>query len=99
MDKQTVINALKEVIDPEIGVNIVDLGLIYDVSVEGNDVRIKMTLTTPMCPLGPMIVDNVRKRVEKIDGIGDVDVQVVFEPAWSADRIDPKVREKLGFEV
>lgn len=97
--EQEIMNALKEVIDPEIGVNVVDLGLIYKVEVDNKNIKITMTLTTPMCPLGPMIVDNVRKSVENIAGVQNVDVEVVFEPAWSIERIKPEIREKLGLGV
>lgn len=96
MNKQDIINVLKTVIDPEIGVNVVDLGLIYDIDINNYNVKIRMTLTTPMCPLGPIIVDNVRRAAESIKGVKKVDVEVVFDPPWSLDRISPEIREKLG---
>ena len=99
VSKEDVMKALSKVIDPEIGVNIVDLGLVYGIEVEGNTVKVKMTLTTPMCPLGPMIVDNARKEVEQLEGVDKAEVEVVFDPPWSIERIKPEVRERLGLGV
>jgi metal-sulfur cluster biosynthetic enzyme len=98
--KDTVLDALKAVIDPEIGINVVDLGLIYNIDISNNNiVKIKMTLTTPMCPLSTYLVENVRNTIQKISGVKKVDVDVVFNPPWSIERIKPDIREKLGLGV
>ncbi len=97
--KEMVLAALRTVIDPEVSVNIVDLGLVYGVEVKDGSVKIIMTLTTPMCPLGPLIIDNVRVAVERIEGVKSVDVEVTFDPPWSIEKIMPEVREKLGLGV
>ena len=83
--------------DPEIPVNVVDLGLIYDVKVRPeNDVNIKMTMTTRGCPLHDTLVSDVKRNVGKINGIGDIDVELVWDPPWNIDKMDPDVREKMG---
>jgi metal-sulfur cluster biosynthetic enzyme len=76
--------------DPEIPINIVDLGLVYDVDVEGDRAHIKMTLTAPGCPMSAMIVDNVRQKVESIDGIKKAEVELVWVSPWTFDRISKK---------
>ena len=96
-DQETIVNALKTVIDPELNVNIVDLGLIYDVVVEGNDVRVDMSLTSPGCPSGPEIMGDAQRQVETIQGIGTATINLVWSPPWTPDRIEPRVRAYLGF--
>jgi metal-sulfur cluster biosynthetic enzyme len=88
---------LRQVQDPELNLSIVDLGLVYDISVspEG-DVDIKMTLTSPGCPSGPEIVGDATRVVKQLDGVKDVDVEIVWEPYWTPERIDPRVRAYLG---
>ncbi len=90
--KEDVMEVLKKCYDPEILINIVDLGLVYDVDVEGDRVHIKMTLTTPGCPMSAMIVDNVRQKVESIDGIKNAEVELVWDPPWTPDRISKKLK-------
>lgn len=90
--KEDVMEVLKKCYDPEIPINIVDLGLVYDVDVEGDRVHIKMTLTTPGCPMSAMIVDNVRQKVESIDGIKNAEVEMVWDPPWTPDRISKKLK-------
>jgi metal-sulfur cluster biosynthetic enzyme len=77
--------------------NIVDLGLVYDIEVDEGLVRINMTLTSPGCPAGPMITNDVYKVVRAMDGVEDVDIDIVWEPYWTPDRIDPKIRAMMGF--
>src|SRR3979490_1493237 len=77
--------------------NIVDLGLVYDVEVEDGLVRINMTLTSPGCPAGPMITNDIYKVVRDIEGVKDVDIDIVWEPYWTPERIDPKIRAMMGF--
>ena len=90
--------ALRKVKDPELDMNIVDLGLVYDVEVdEGGLVRINMTLTSPGCPAGPMITNDIYKVVRALEGVNDVDIDIVWEPYWTPERIDPKIRAMMGF--
>jgi metal-sulfur cluster biosynthetic enzyme len=89
--------ALRQVKDPELDMNIIDLGLVYDVEVDGGDVRVKMTLTSPGCPAGPMITNDVYKNVRALAGVTDVDVEIVWEPYWTPERIEPKIRAMMGF--
>jgi metal-sulfur cluster biosynthetic enzyme len=89
--------ALRQVKDPEIDLNIIDLGLVYDVEVVGGAVSITMTLTSPGCPAGPMITNDVYRVVRELEGVEDVDVEIVWEPYWTPERIDPKVRAMMGF--
>lgn len=94
---------LKQVIDPELFVNIVDLGLIYVVDLQPNpedqaktDVRVDMTMTSPMCPAGPQLVANSRQVIEALEGIGKVEIKVVMEPPWGPDRMTEDARDQLG---
>ena len=87
--------ALRQVKDPELDLNIIDLGLVYDVEVEDGDVRIEMTLTSPGCPAGPMITNDAHKAVRALEGVKDVNI--VWEPYWTPEKIDPKVRAMMGF--
>lgn len=89
--------ALRQVKDPELDLNIIDLGLVYDVEVDDGAVHIDMTLTSPGCPAGPMITNDAYKAVRAIEGVKDVDIEIVWEPYWTPDRIDPKVRAMMGF--
>jgi len=90
--------ALRQVKDPELDMNIVDLGLVYDVEVdEVGLVRINMTLTSPGCPAGPMITNDIYKAVRALEGVKDVDIDIVWEPYWTPERIDPKIRAMMGF--
>ncbi len=97
LNEEAVRRALRQVKDPELDMNIVDLGLVYDVEVAEGDVRIAMTLTSPGCPAGPMITNDVYKVVRALEGVQDVDVEIVWEPYWTPERIDPKVRALMGF--
>src|SRR5919206_1607990 len=96
--EEQVYTALRKCMDPEIPVNVVDLGLIYGVKVaDGKDVDIKMTMTTRGCPLHDTLVSDVRRYVGKINGIGNINVEIVWDPPWSIEKMDPTTREKLGF--
>jgi metal-sulfur cluster biosynthetic enzyme len=90
--------ALRQVKDPELDLNIVDLGLVYDIDVDDAGlVRINMTLTSPGCPAGPMITNDIYKVVRALEGVKDVDIDIVWEPYWTPERIDPKIRAMMGF--
>ena len=88
---------LKTVYDPEIPVNVVDLGLIYDVQVnDNNDVYVQMTLTFPGCSMGPQIAQQAEWAIQDVDGIEDVQIEIVFDPPWSPDLISEEARAQLG---
>jgi len=92
---------LKRVIDPELFVNIVDLGLIYVVDIQPGEegkqnVNVEMTMTSPMCPAGPQLVANSRQVVEEIPGVGVVDIKVVMDPPWTPDKMTEDARDQLG---
>ena len=91
-----VLNALKEVIDPELNCNLVDLGLIYDVRIAQEEVTIKMTLTTPGCPMHDSLLSGVRAAVLNLPGVQEVDVDLVWDPPWTPDRLTPEGRAYLG---
>ncbi|MEI7922381.1 MAG: iron-sulfur cluster assembly protein [Planctomycetota bacterium] len=95
-DQETIVNALKTVIDPELNVNIVDLGLIYTVQTRGSEVDVEMTLTTPACPAGPEILRNSVKAVEKVEGVTKANVKLVMNPPWSPARMTDDARDILG---
>ena len=89
--------ALKSVYDPEIPVNVVDLGLIYDVQVnEGGNVYVQMTLTFPGCGMGPFIAQQAEWAIQDIEGVEDVEIEMVFEPAWTPELISEEAKAQLG---
>ena len=88
---------LSEVIDPEVGINIVDLGLVYDVSVEDAAVVVTMTMTTPACPLGPYLELAVEGVLSDVAGDRSVAVEITFEPPWTTELITPSGRSQLGW--
>jgi metal-sulfur cluster biosynthetic enzyme len=89
--------ALRRVKDPELNLNIIDLGLVYDISVdEANKVVVNMSLTSPGCPAGPQIMHDVEKTIQAMPGVGKVVVNLVWEPFWTPERIEPKVRAYMG---
>ncbi|NLI07050.1 putative metal-sulfur cluster biosynthetic enzyme [Mesotoga infera] len=94
--KEKVMEALSQVYDLEIGFDIVSLGLIYAVEVEDSDVRIKMTMTTPMCPLAGLMLEDARRKVSEIEGIKDVKMELTFDPPWTPEMASDDVRKILG---
>src|ERR1043166_8747198 len=88
--------ALRKVKDPELNLNIVDLGLVYDIVVEGTDVQIDMSLTSPGCPAGPQIMSDAEQTVRALPGVGEVTINLVWSPFWTPDRIEPRVRAYMG---
>ena len=93
---QDIYDALKNVYDPEIPVNVVDLGLVYDVQVNEGDVYVQMTLTFPGCGMGPFIGQQAEWAIQDLDGVEDVQIEMVFEPPWSPDLISEEARAQLG---
>lgn len=89
--------ALRRVKDPELNLNIVDLGLVYDVAVNGSDVQVDMSLTSPGCPSGPEIMGEAEKQLKTLPGVGEVVVNLVWTPPWTPERIEPRVRAYMGF--
>ncbi|MEO8336782.1 MAG: metal-sulfur cluster assembly factor [bacterium] len=88
--------ALRKVKDPDLNLNIVDLGLVYDVRVDGNDVAVDMSLTSPGCPSGPEIMGDAERQLKAIPGVGNVTINLIWTPFWSPDRIEPRVRAYMG---
>jgi|JI10StandDraft_1071094.scaffolds.fasta_scaffold09393_10 metal-sulfur cluster biosynthetic enzyme len=91
--------ALREVIDPEIGLDVVELGLVYGVEFDGADVTVQLTMTTAACPLGEQILEDATTRLQAIAGIGAVHVELVWEPPWSPARMSAAAKELLGWSA
>ena len=93
----TIRKALRGVRDPELNLNIIDLGLVYEITIsdEGN-VLVQMTLTSPGCPAGPEITKDVHDTANDLEGVNSVEVEIVWEPYWTPERIDPRVKAFLG---
>ncbi len=90
--------ALRDVYDPEIPVNVYDLGLIYDIKLNGGEVYVQMTLTAPGCGMGPYIAQNAEWRIAEIEGVEDVEVDMVFDPPWNPDMITEDGKKLLGID-
>ncbi len=89
-------DALRAVKDPELNLNVIDLGLVYEIEVrEGGEVHVEMTLTSPGCPVGPEMLSDAQAVLEKIEGVTKADVQLVWEPYWTPEKMDPRVRSLL----
>ena len=91
-----ILEALKSVFDPELGINIVDLGLVYDVRIEDDSVHITYTLTTMGCPIGPMIEDHMRGFLAAVPGVGEVRPEMVIRPPWSPEMMSDEAKAALG---
>ncbi|HET6797473.1 MAG TPA: iron-sulfur cluster assembly protein [Gemmatimonadales bacterium] len=90
--------AIRAVKDPELNLNIIDIGLVYEVDIDDDgDVRIQMTLTSPGCPAGGEIIEDVKRVVGDMEGVRSVDVELVWDPYWTPEKMDPRVRTFLGF--
>ena len=96
IDEGQVREALASVYDPEIPVNIVDLGLIYGVDIDDHVVRVTMTLTAPGCGMGPVLVDDVKRRIGQVPNVSRVEVELVFDPPWSRDMMTEEAQLELG---
>ena len=94
--KEQIYEVLQNCYDPEIPVNIVDLGLVYDVDVNDNKVAVKMTLTAPGCGMGTFIANDAREKILSLDGVDDATVDLVWDPPWDPSRISEEARQKLG---
>ena len=95
-DQDAILTALKTVKDPELNVNIVDLGLVYTVQTREDQVDVEMTLTSPACPAGPEIIRNAVTALEGMEGVAKANVKLVMTPQWSQDRMTDEARDELG---
>jgi metal-sulfur cluster biosynthetic enzyme len=95
--EEDVYEALEEVIDPELGLDFVSLGLVYDVEIEREDVFITFTLTTPACPIGPQVSEQMREFVGDLPGVSSVHPKMVFDPAWTPEMMSEDAKFALGF--
>ncbi len=98
LTRDGILKVLRNVIDPEIGINIVDLGFIYGVDISGDNVRVRMTLTNPGCPMHSMFVHEVEDALKMVFSDADVEVEVVFDPPWSPERMSKDAKRKLGIK-
>ncbi|HEX9083580.1 MAG TPA: metal-sulfur cluster assembly factor [Gemmatimonadaceae bacterium] len=89
--------ALRRVKDPDLQLNIIDLGLVYGIAVDGTTVKVDMTLTSPACPSGPELMTNAETEVGKLPGVEKVEVNLVWMPFWTPEKMEPRVRAYLGF--
>jgi metal-sulfur cluster biosynthetic enzyme len=97
IDQETLVSALRTVKDPELNVNVVDLGLVYSIQTHEDQVEVEMTLTSPACPAGPEILRNAMSALEKVEGVTKADVRLVMSPPWSPERMSDAARDELGF--
>ena len=88
--------ALRTVKDPELNLDLVVLGLVYEIEVDGADVKAWISLTTPLCPVAPQIVEDARSAIAAVEGVENAEVQLTFEPPWTPERIAPLIRSSLG---
>jgi len=93
---EDILKKLRKVMDPELNINIVDLGLIYGVKIKDDKVTVKMTLTTPGCPLLPHFEEEVKKAVKKVKGVKSVTIDLVFDPVWGPEKMTEEARVQLG---
>ncbi|MFL2763195.1 MAG: metal-sulfur cluster assembly factor [Dehalococcoidia bacterium] len=98
INEEIIYEALKDVYDPEIPVNIVDLGLVYGVEIKENDVKVNMTLTFAGCGMGPYIAQQAEWRIAEIEEVDDVEVDIIFEPPWNPDMISEDGKKELGID-
>ena len=96
IEHEALVQALKTVLDPELNVNVVDLGLVYSIQTQDDQVDVEMTLTSPACPMGPEILRNSVAALEKVEGVAHANVRLVMSPPWSPDRMTDEARDELG---
>lgn len=97
LSKEIILEKLKEVVDPEIGIDVVNLGLIYELDIRpDNTVYVKMTMTTPGCPLTMWLLKAVEEKVLEIPGVKDAEIELTFDPPWTPERISEEYKKKLG---
>jgi metal-sulfur cluster biosynthetic enzyme len=96
--EDVIVEALREVYDPELHYNIYDLGLVYDVTIDDGKVGVLLTLTTPACPIGPMVTEQLQETLRLIPGVRDVDIQWTFDPPWHPDMMSEEAKADLGID-
>jgi metal-sulfur cluster biosynthetic enzyme len=96
-DPDAITEALTNVIDPELGLDFVELGLVYEVGIDGGTVMITYTLTTPACPIGPQVAEQMKEFVGEVEGVEEVIPEMVFSPPWSPDKMSEDAKFALGF--
>jgi len=89
-----VVNALNSCLDPELGASIVDIGLVYGINIDGNNVKVKLTMTSPMCPVISIILADAQLRIKTIPNIGNVELELVWDPMWSPDMMSDELRSR-----
>jgi metal-sulfur cluster biosynthetic enzyme len=94
--RDEIMAALKQVNDPELGINVVDLGLIYEVDIRGDTVHVEYTLTTMGCPIGPLIEQQIQQVIEPIEGVKNVDAEMTLTPPWTPDKMSEEAKAALG---
>ncbi len=99
VDKEQIYEALKRVYDPEIPVDVVNLGLVYDVSIDGERIAVKMTTTASGCPVGNYIVAQAKRAIGRVEGVKEVEVELVYDPPWKESMISEEGRRMLGWET
>jgi len=97
IDQDTLISALRTVKDPELNVNVIDLGLVYSVQAHDDQVDVEMTLTSPACPVGPEMLRNAAAALESVQGVTKANVKLVMSPPWSPEKMTDAARDELGF--
>ena len=97
LSEDDVLEALEEVIDPELGLDFVSLGLVYDVDIEGDEVYVTFTLTTPACPIGPQVSEQMKEFVGDLPGVSAVHQKMIFDPPWSPEMMTEDAKFALGF--
>ena len=98
LTQENIIEALRDVFDPEIPVNVYDLGLIYDIKIGEGNVYVQMTLTAPGCGMGPYIAQQAESRIAEVEGVEDVEVEMVFDPPWTPEQITDEGKKLLGLD-
>ena len=96
VSEESVLEKIKEIIDPEMGINIVDMGLIYEVDIDDTTVDIKMTLTSPGCPAGGQIINGAQHVTQQLDGVEEVNIEVVWNPRWTPELMSEDAKDELG---
>ena len=94
--EESVLESIKQIIDPEIGINIVDMGLIYEVDIDDTTVDITMTLTSPGCPAGGQLINGTQHVTQQLDGVEEVNVSVVWTPRWTPELMSEEAKDELG---
>jgi metal-sulfur cluster biosynthetic enzyme len=97
LDQDTLISALRTVKDPELNVNVIDLGLVYSIQAHDDQVDVEMTLTSPACPVGPEMLRNAAAALQSVQGVAKANVKLVMSPPWSPEKMTDAARDELGF--